>query len=186
MTRLTILHTNDVHGRVTQLSRIATLARRIRREVTASGGYCVLWDAGDIEDPTLFESCMTKGSAALAILRGASYDLAALGNASIIRYGPQCVPQLAERHVADLRFGRPVRDGGRTEIECFPLEQIDAIAVCAQTEKSRVEQIHHQLVRSPAGGHPAAGSMNIDIPVGFIFQPPNVHIFQLTPVVLSD
>ena len=102
MTRLTILHTNDVHGRVTQLSRIATLAGRTRREVTANGGHCVLWDAGDIEDPTLFESSMTKGSAAMAMLRGAGYDLAALGNASIIRYGPQCVRQLAER------FGQPL------------------------------------------------------------------------------
>ena len=49
MTRLTILHTNDLHGRVNPLLRIAALAKRIRREVESDGGYCVLWDAGDAE-----------------------------------------------------------------------------------------------------------------------------------------
>ena len=102
MTHLTILHTNDVHGRVQQLARIATLAKQIRREVAAQGGYCALWDAGDVEDPTLFESSMTKGSAAMSILRSAGYELEALGNASIIRYGPQCVPALADN------FGQPL------------------------------------------------------------------------------
>ncbi|MBI4788009.1 MAG: bifunctional metallophosphatase/5'-nucleotidase [Chloroflexi bacterium] len=102
MTRLTILHTNDIHGRLEQLARISTLAKRIRREVEESGGYCALWDAGDVEDPTLFESQVTKGSAALALLRAAGFDLAALGNASPIRYGQQVVPNLAAR------FGRPL------------------------------------------------------------------------------
>ena len=102
LTRLTILHTNDIHGRVQQLARISTLAKQVRREVEARGGYCALWDAGDIEDPTLFESQVTKGSAALALLRAAGFELAALGNASPIRYGQQVVPNLAAR------FGRPL------------------------------------------------------------------------------
>lgn len=102
MTRLTILHTNDLHGRVNPLLRIAALAKRIRREVEADGGYCALWDAGDAEDTTLFESSLTKGSAMMAMLRGAGYELEALGNASPLRYGPQCVKDLAEK------FGRPL------------------------------------------------------------------------------
>jgi 2',3'-cyclic-nucleotide 2'-phosphodiesterase (5'-nucleotidase family) len=102
MTHLTILHTNDMHGRVQQVMRIATLAKRIRQEVISSGGQCALWDAGDAEDSILFESSMTKGSAMMAVLRGAGYELEALGNASPLRYGPQCVQDLAEK------FGRPL------------------------------------------------------------------------------
>ncbi len=102
MTHLTILHTNDLHGRVEQLFRIATLARRIRAKVEAAGGYCALWDAGDAEDTLLLESSMTKGSAMMAVLRGAGYDLETLGNASPMRYGPQVIQGLAER------FGRPL------------------------------------------------------------------------------
>ncbi len=102
MTKLTILHTNDLHGRIHQLMRIATVARRIRREVESSGGYCLFVDAGDAEDAILLESAMTKGSAVMAMLRGAGYELEALGNASPLRYGPQCVKALAEY------FGRPL------------------------------------------------------------------------------
>lgn len=96
MTRLTILHTNDLHGRVEQVLRIAALARQIKHEVEASGGYCVLWDAGDAEDTILYESSITKGRAMMAILHGAGYELEALGNASPSRYGPQSVAGLAD------------------------------------------------------------------------------------------
>lgn len=81
MTRLTILHTNDMHGRVEQLARIATLAREMRAEVTAGGGYCLLLDVGDAEDTILLESSVTKGSAVMSLLRAAGYDQSALGNA---------------------------------------------------------------------------------------------------------
>jgi 2',3'-cyclic-nucleotide 2'-phosphodiesterase (5'-nucleotidase family) len=102
MTRLTILHTNDLHGRVEQVFRIAALARQIKQEVEASGGYCVLWDAGDAEDTILYESSLTKGRAMMALLRSAGYELEALGNATPLRYGPQTIAGLAED------FGRPL------------------------------------------------------------------------------
>src|SRR5512139_2178031 len=102
MIRLTILHTNDLHGRVEQVFRIAALAKQIRHEVTVTGGHCVLWDAGDAEDTILYESSMTKGRAMMALLRGAGYELEALGNATPLRYGPQTIAGLAED------FGRPL------------------------------------------------------------------------------
>jgi 2',3'-cyclic-nucleotide 2'-phosphodiesterase (5'-nucleotidase family) len=102
MTRLTILHTNDLHGRVEQIFRIAALARQIKQEATTGGGHCGLWDAGDAEDTILYESSMTKGRAVMALLRGAGYDLTALGNATPLRYGPQTIAGLAED------FGRPL------------------------------------------------------------------------------
>ncbi len=100
LTKLTILHTNDIHGRVEQLARISTLVKQVRSEVSAAGGYTAFWDAGDVEDPTLFESQVTKGGAALALLRAAGCELVALGNASPVRYGQQVISELASR------FGR--------------------------------------------------------------------------------
>ncbi len=99
---MTILHTNDLHGRVPQLVRIATLVRNIRREVEAAGGYCLYLDAGDSEDTTLLESSLTKGSAMNAILRGAGCEYVALGNAIPVRYGPQAIANMAKH------FGRPL------------------------------------------------------------------------------
>lgn len=99
---LTILHTNDIHGRVHQLSRIATLVHQIRQEVVEQGGYCLYLDAGDSEDNTLLESVLTRGSTMNALLHAAGGDQVALGNAIPIRYGPQEVVNLA-RH-----FGKPL------------------------------------------------------------------------------
>jgi 2',3'-cyclic-nucleotide 2'-phosphodiesterase (5'-nucleotidase family) len=100
--QLTILHTNDLHGRVPQLTRIAALVRQIRREVEAAGGYCLYVDAGDSEDTTLLESSLTKGSSMNAMLRGAGCEYVALGNAIPLRYGPQAIADMAKH------FGRPL------------------------------------------------------------------------------
>lgn len=100
--KLTILHTNDLHGRVPQLTRIAALVRQIRREVEAAGGYCLYADAGDSEDTTLLESSLTKGASMNAILRGAGCDYVALGNSIPLRYGPQAIADMAKH------FGRPL------------------------------------------------------------------------------
>jgi 5'-nucleotidase len=94
MINLTILHTNDIHGRISQLSRIATLVRRIRHEV--AGGYCVFVDAGDSEDTVHVGSSLTKGSVMGGILRGSGCELTALGNAIPLRYGPQAIADLAK------------------------------------------------------------------------------------------
>lgn len=93
---LTILHSNDVHGRVHQLSRIATRVRQIRQEVQESGSQCLYLDAGDSEDTTLVESALSRGTTINVLLRAAGCDQAALGNAIPVRYGPQAVESLAQ------------------------------------------------------------------------------------------
>lgn len=105
MIKLTILHTNDLHGRVEQLLHIATLVRQIRSEVEENGGACLYLDAGDSEDTSNLESSLTKGSAMEAILHGAGCDYAALGNAIPLRYGPESVENLATH------FGKPLLCG---------------------------------------------------------------------------
>ena len=102
MINVTILHTNDIHGRVQQLERIATRVRKIRNVIEKDGGFCLYVDAGDSEDTSLLESSLTKGSAMNAILRGAGCDYVALGNAIPSRYGIQPVANMA------VSFGRPL------------------------------------------------------------------------------
>lgn len=100
--KLTLLHTNDLHGRVHPLMRIASLVRSIKQQVHEDGGFCRYLDCGDCEDTTLLESCLTRGSAMDAILHAAGCDLAALGNAIPIRYGEGAIVDLAGY------FGRPL------------------------------------------------------------------------------
>lgn len=46
---VTLLHTNDIHGRIEGLARVATLVERIREETPHRLIYV---DAGDVEETT--------------------------------------------------------------------------------------------------------------------------------------
>lgn len=83
--RLTILHTNDIHGRQERIAQIATLVRREK----AQAGHPVLYlDAGDVEDTTNRLSNLTKGTAMHRLLSLAACDAHTVGNACWLRYGP--------------------------------------------------------------------------------------------------
>jgi 2',3'-cyclic-nucleotide 2'-phosphodiesterase (5'-nucleotidase family) len=93
VSRLLILHSNDIHGRADGLARIGTLVERLRRE---NGDSAVLYlDAGDVEDATNRLSNVTKGTAMLRLLDRAGCQAATVGNASILRYGPDVLEEQA-------------------------------------------------------------------------------------------
>ena len=58
--RFTLLHTNDIHGRIEGLARVATLVERVREETSHRVIYV---DAGDVEETTTRLSNLTKGVA---------------------------------------------------------------------------------------------------------------------------
>jgi 2',3'-cyclic-nucleotide 2'-phosphodiesterase (5'-nucleotidase family) len=83
--RITILHTNDIHGRDQGLARVATMIAWAR----ANADHPVLYvDAGDVEDTSNRLSALTKGVAMHRLLNAAGCDAAAVGNGGLIRYGP--------------------------------------------------------------------------------------------------
>ncbi len=96
MIHITLLHTNDLHGRLGQLTRIAALVREIKKNAAAEGAYCVYMDGGDSEDTTLLESSLTKGSVMGTILRAAGCDVMTLGNSIPVRYGTGVLKAEAE------------------------------------------------------------------------------------------
>ena len=88
---LIILHTNDIHGRVEGLARIATLIEQTRAE---NPGVPVLYfDAGDIEEPSSRLSNLTKGAAMHRLLSLAGCAAAVAGNGAWLRYGPQVLAE---------------------------------------------------------------------------------------------
>lgn len=86
--RVTLLHTNDIHGRVEGLARIATLVERIRAQTDHRVIYV---DAGDVEEKTVQLSNLTKGAAMHRLLSAAGCEAAAVGNAVWLLYGPQAL-----------------------------------------------------------------------------------------------
>jgi 2',3'-cyclic-nucleotide 2'-phosphodiesterase (5'-nucleotidase family) len=83
--RLTILHTNDIHGRQERIAQIATL---VRREKAAADHPVLHLDAGDVEETTNRLSNLTKGTAMHRLLSQTTCDAATVGNACWLRYGP--------------------------------------------------------------------------------------------------
>ena len=81
-----ILHTNDIHGRVEGLSRIATIVERIRAE--NQDVPVLFFDLGDSEDYSNRLSNLTKGAAMHRLLSAMGCDAAAVGNGALPRYGP--------------------------------------------------------------------------------------------------
>lgn len=91
--RLTILHTNDIHGRQERIAQIATIVRDVR----ATSDHPVLYlDGGDVEETTRRLSNITKGIAMHRLLGRAGCDAATVGNASWLRYGPGILKEQAE------------------------------------------------------------------------------------------
>jgi 2',3'-cyclic-nucleotide 2'-phosphodiesterase (5'-nucleotidase family) len=85
MRRLIILHTNDIHGRIEGLARVAALVERVRAE---NPDIPVLYvDAGDSEETTVRLSNLTKGAAMHRLLSAAGCAAAAVGNGATVRYG---------------------------------------------------------------------------------------------------
>jgi 5'-nucleotidase len=85
MQRLTIFHLNDLHGRVEQLARAATVVARARADLDMPA---LFFDVGDSEETSIRVSNLTKGVALHRLLSAAGCDAAAVGNAALPRYGP--------------------------------------------------------------------------------------------------
>ena len=83
--RLTILHTNDIHGHVDRIAQVATL---VRAEKEHSDHRVLYLDAGDVEETTSRLSNFTKGVAMHRVMNATLCDAATVGNACWLRYGP--------------------------------------------------------------------------------------------------
>lgn len=134
---ITLLHTNDLHGRVHYpgepqgLAKIATLARRIRAEMP----HVFLTDGGDIIHGTPAEK-LFEGQPVIAAMNAAGYDVAIAGNHEFDfgqRIGRAAIaaanfPMLSA-NVVDAESGQPwgglspfvVREAGGIRIAFFGL-----------------------------------------------------------------
>jgi 2',3'-cyclic-nucleotide 2'-phosphodiesterase (5'-nucleotidase family) len=126
--RLVVLHTNDIHGRVGALVRIATL---VERERASAGDAAVLYvDAGDVEDFTNRLSNLTKGVAMHRLLRVAGCRAVAVGNGAVIRYGPDPLPAQAAAGGYPQLAANLLRDGRVAPgVEARALLDVDGVRV---------------------------------------------------------
>jgi 2',3'-cyclic-nucleotide 2'-phosphodiesterase (5'-nucleotidase family) len=98
--RLTLLHFNDLHGRLEQLPRLFHLARRERLAAQAQGAQVLLLDGGDSSDQGRWECEVTQGRANYSLLEAMGVQAGVPGNAETLNW---CRPALA-RMVAAVDF----------------------------------------------------------------------------------
>jgi 5'-nucleotidase len=76
---LSIVSTNDVHGRISQLPLLGGYIDNLRAERAKTGGAVLLLDAGDIFQGTV-ESNASEGAAMVRAYHALGYDAVTLGN----------------------------------------------------------------------------------------------------------
>jgi len=108
--RLTLLHFNDLHGRLDQLPRLFTLIQRERAEARARGHAVLLLDGGDSSDRKVWESDITKGRANFALLEAMGVQASVVGNGEALQWGRAAFDRL----VASVRF--PVLCGNLVDL----------------------------------------------------------------------
>jgi 2',3'-cyclic-nucleotide 2'-phosphodiesterase (5'-nucleotidase family) len=109
--RLSILHSNDIHGHLEGFSRIATRVRQIRAQ---SPDAVLYLDAGDIEETNNPLSAGTKGVAMHTLLSAAGCDAAAVGNGGLLRYSHLQLAQYAHAASYPLFLANMVAPDGTT------------------------------------------------------------------------
>src|SRR5262249_10245838 len=93
--RLTILHFNDLHGRLEQLPRLFTLARRERAAAQAAGRQVLLLDGGDSSDRGRWECEVTQGRANYSLLEAMDVTAGVPGNAETLGWSRAALAKLA-------------------------------------------------------------------------------------------
>lgn len=80
MLRLTVLHFNDLHGRLDALPRLFTLIQRERTAALRLGRAVLVLDGGDSSDCAQWESDLTQGRANFALLEAMGVQATVIGN----------------------------------------------------------------------------------------------------------
>lgn len=92
--RLTLLHFNDVHGRLDQFPRLFALINRERAEARAVGRHVLVLDGGDSSDRNFWESDITKGRANFALLDAIGVQASVVGNGEAQQWGRNALAAL--------------------------------------------------------------------------------------------
>lgn len=127
--RLTVMHTNDIHGgispsdatymnrefppRIGGAASMVTVLQRVRREAEARGQEFLLLDSGDTFQGTPIGT-LTKGRAVIDFMNRAGYDALALGNHDFDEGKENCRELVERANFPVLAANLHSRETGRT------------------------------------------------------------------------
>lgn len=152
MQPLIILHSNDIHGQVDGLARIATLVEDIRAQHPTTPVIYV--DAGDSQDLSNPLSKATQGVAMHRLLRVAGCQMSVLGNKCMRRYGMGVVKDYALAAQfpilqANLRLPEGSAIPGTLPSAILPAGNIQLGFIGLTTDQSNFVNEHRLQIESP-------------------------------------
>lgn len=131
--RLTILHTNDHHGRFWQngdgeygMAARKTLIDQIRKEVAASGGYSLLLDGGDV-NTGVPESDLQDAVPDFKGMNMLGYDAMAVGNHEFDK--PLTTLRMQRELAAFPMLAANIYDGGKRMFEPYKVFTFDGLRI---------------------------------------------------------
>lgn len=152
MKELIILHSNDIHGQIDKLTRIATIMDQIREENPDKD--IIYMDAGDSQDMSNLLSDLSKGVAMHRLLRTAGCQATTLGNKCMRQYGIQIVEKYADAMTSPLLLANIFMPDGTPIIGTIPSKIIELtnykIGIIGVSTKSATYVRYHRLQTLPA------------------------------------
>jgi 2',3'-cyclic-nucleotide 2'-phosphodiesterase (5'-nucleotidase family) len=149
MQKLIILHTNDLHGRIENLTRIATEVDRIRVENDDKDILYV--DAGDSQDTSNLLSDLSKGVAMHTLLRVAGCQATTLGNKCMRQYRMGVVVRYAEAMGSPLLLANLLMPDGNPIVgtvpsKLFELGELKLGMISVSTKRATYVRYHRLKV----------------------------------------
>ncbi len=147
-----MLHSNDMHGQIDKVRRIATIVEQVRED---NPDKDVLYmDAGDSQDTSNLLSDLSQGVAMHKLLKIAGCQATTLGNKCMRQYGVQIVEKYAEAMESSLLLANIFMPDGTPIIGTIPSKIIELdnykIGLIGVSTKSATYVRYHRLQTLPA------------------------------------
>ena len=140
---LSIVTTNDVHGRISQLPLLGGYVDNVRAARAKDGGAVLLLDAGDVFQGTI-ESNSTEGAAMVRAYRALGYDAVTLGNHEF-DFGP------VGPHAVPISPGDDPLGALKARVAQSPLPFLNANLRGPDGKPLQIPKLRQQLLLRPAG-----------------------------------
>jgi 5'-nucleotidase len=160
--RIHVLHTNDLHSHMSQMSKIHTMVASLRKTWEEHGEESFLLDIGDHMDRVQMITEGTDGQVNRAILETTGYDFITLGNNELLTFTPKQLEQNYKKS---------------------SFQVISSNVVDQKTERSAIWMKSYQIVNL---NEVRFGFLGVTIPYPIVYEQMGWKVFNPLEILLDQ